>query len=82
MLIGGIDEKSDISADTRSYDPDMWSDDVIKLPHYLHKSLPTSLAYASVGYINRAVTLCGGISGTTGTATRHCRDLVLRVFTK
>ena len=48
MLIGGIDEKSDISADTRSYDPDMWSDDVIKLPHYLHKSLPKLCSHKAV----------------------------------
>ena len=78
MLIGGIDEKSKISADTRSYDPDMWSDDVIKLPHYLHKSLPTPLAYASVGHIDRVVILCGGIGGSVGTATKDCRDLLLR----
>ena len=81
MLIGGIDEKSKISADTRSYDTDMWRDDVIKLPHYLHKRLPTSLAYASVGHIDRTVILCGGIDGITGTASKDCRDLVVRVFT-
>ena len=78
MLIGGIDEKSKISATTRSYNPDMWSDDVIMLPHYLHKSLPVSRAYAAVGLIDGAIILCGGIEGLTGRATKNCRDLYIK----
>ena len=80
MLIGGMDENADISAKTRSYDPDMWTDDLVKLPPHLQKPLPTSLAYASVGHIDRAVILCGGISGPTGTATNQCRHAVVQVF--
>ena len=78
MLIGGMDETAEISARTRSYDPDMWTDDLVKLPPHLHKPLPTSLAYASVGHIDRAVILCGGIGGPTGTATNQCRCEVIR----
>ena len=80
MLIGGIDEKSKITADTRSYDPDMWTDDVIKLPKNLHKTVPTSLAYAAIGRIDKAVILCGGIGGPSETATKDCRDFLLRVL--
>ena len=74
MLIGGIDENSKIYASTRSYDPDMWTDDVVMLPHYLHKSLPISLAYTAVGLIDGAIILCGGIERPTGRATKTCRD--------
>ena len=77
MLIGGMDETAEISASTRSFDPDMWTDDLVKLPPYLHKPLPTSLAYASVGNIDRAVILCGGIGGPSGTATNQCRYEVI-----
>ena len=80
ILIGGMlaqGSSGPVSlAKIRSYDPDMWSDEVIKLPTANQKPLPVPLSYASVGTMEGAVILCGGYEGTLGSgggATKSCR---------
>ena len=80
MLIGGIRAEGSVGpvnlAKIRSYDPDMWSDEVIELPATNQKPLPTPLSYASVGIMDGAGILCGGYEGSLasgGTATKSCR---------
>ena len=75
MLIGGLlGESQENLATTRSYDPDGWSDKVIKLPPALHKTMHTSLSYASASITDGAVVLCGGYEGGESTPTKSCRD--------
>ena len=75
MLIGGLlGESEENLATTRSYDPDGWSDKVIKLPPVLHKTMHTSLSYASASITDGAVVLCGGYEGGESTPTKSCRD--------
>ena len=80
MLIGGVLAQGTGGpvnlAKIRSYDPDMWSDNVIELPAANQKPLPVPLSYASVATIEGAVILCGGYEGTLGSGgrvTKSCR---------
>ena len=61
MLIGGIDTSGRLSAETRKFDQENWLDGLIKLPSYLHKNMPTPLAYTSTGRVGGAVIICGGV---------------------
>ena len=63
MLIGGIDTSEKLSAETRKFDQENWTDGLIKLPSYLHKNMSTPLAYASTGRVGGAVVICGGVDG-------------------
>ena len=73
MLIGGnVCGTWENLATTRSYDPDVWSDKVIKLPPTLHKALHMSVSFSSVSITDGAVVLCGGYEGST--PTKRCRD--------
>ena len=75
ILIGGhVGGSFENLATTRSYDPDVWSDKVIKMPPTLHKALHTPLSYASVGITDGAVVLCGGYEGGESKPTKSCRD--------
>ena len=63
IIVGGVDSNSEVLAETRKFDQEKWTDGLVKLPSYLHKNMPTSLAYASIGRVGGAVIICGGVDG-------------------
>ena len=63
ILIGGIGTTGDLLAETRKFDQEKWTDDLVMLPNYLHKKLPSQLTYASAGKVGGAPIICGGVDG-------------------
>ena len=63
MLLGGIDATGKIMAETRKFDQEKWTEGLVKLPDYMHKNMPTPLAYASAGQVGGSVIICGGLVG-------------------
>ena len=63
IFIGGLDSTGQIIAETRKYDQEKWTDSLVKLPGYMHKNMPTPLAYASAGQVGGSVIICGGLVG-------------------
>ena len=76
ILFGGIDSSGKLSAETRKFDQDKWTDGLIKLPSYLHKNMPTPLTYASIGRFGGAAIVCGGVDGISPwSVTNKCWTL-------
>ena len=61
IIVGGVGYSYNVLADTRKFDQEKWTDGLVKLPSYLHKNMPTPLAYASSGRVGGAVIICGGV---------------------
>ena len=77
MLIGGVLSSGNITAETRKFDQEKWTDGLIKLPDYMHKPMATPLAYASAGRVGGSVIICGGLGGITSqSASDRCWRLI------
>ena len=75
ILIGGhVSGSLENLATIRGYDPDGWSDSVVKLPPTLNKNLQQPFSYAIASITDGAVVLCGGYQGAERTPTNSCRD--------
>ena len=64
IIIGGVDFNAEVLSETRKFDQEKWTDRLVNLPGYLHKNMPTPLAYAAAGRARGAVIVCGGVDGT------------------